>query len=223
MALEFLTFCQRNMQPCPVIAVGEIGSPHLPTLGDDLDVRTDLGGYRIWRNGAIVDEVTDIVGFWREDFVVFVIGCSFSFENALVSAGLELRHLSEGTFAPIYRTNIPLHSAGRFNGYTCVTMRPFKARDAIRAIEITSRFPMAHGAPIHMGDPRLIGIDDLNSTLDGVPVRVGEDEIPLFWGCGVSPQYALMSVAPEFAITHKPGCVLITDVLSSSDAMTIPQ
>ena len=221
-ALEFLALCQRNMKPCPVIAISEVGASALPTLGDDIDVRTDLGGYRIWRNGKLADEVTDIRSIWRNDFVTFVIGCSYSFDSALLSGGLQLRHVDERKVAPMYRTNIPLIPAGRFHGTAYVSMRPFNAKDAIRAIEITSRFPMAHGTPLHIGDPSLIGVD-LSNPLDCEPVSIRADDIPVFWGCGITPQHALLNAELDLAISHKPGCMLITDVLSSGDAMVVPQ
>lgn len=222
LALDFLTLCQRNPKPCPVIAISNKGSPALPTLGADIDVRTDIGGYRIWRHGELVDEVTDIRDLWRDDFVTFVIGCSYSFEDALLRDGLELRHHTENVCVPMYRTNIPLVSSGPFSGDVCVSMRPFRPRDAIRAIEITSRFPLTHGTPLHIGDPAEIGIEDIAQPLVGDPVTIRPGELPVFWGCGITPQYSLLSAKPDIAITHKPGCLLISDVLSTSDAMTMP-
>jgi uncharacterized protein YcsI (UPF0317 family) len=222
LALDFLTLCQRNPKPCPVIAISNKGDPSLPTLGADIDVRTDIGGYRIWRDGELIDEVADIRLLWRDDFVTFVIGCSYSFEDALRRDGLELRHHTENVCVPMYRTNIPLISSGPFSGDVCVSMRPFRARDAIRAIEITSRFPLTHGTPIHIGNPAEIGIGDLSKPLVGDPVTVRPGELPVFWGCGITPQYSLLSAKPDIAITHKPGCLLISDVLSTSDAMDMP-
>jgi len=166
--------------------------------------------------------VADIRHLWRDDFVTFVIGCSYSFEDALLRDGLELRHHAESVCVPMYRTNIPLVSSGPFAGDVCVSMRPFKARDAIRAIEITSRFPLTHGTPLHLGDPTAIGIEDLSRPLVGDPVTIYPGEVPLFWGCGITPQYSLLSAKPEIAITHKPGCLLISDVLSTSDALNLP-
>ncbi|MGI9476107.1 MAG: putative hydro-lyase [Hyphomicrobiaceae bacterium] len=222
LALDFLTMCQRNPKPCPLIAVSNPGDPSLPTLGHDIDVRTDIGGYRVWRRGELVDEVADIGGLWRNDFVTFVIGCSYSFEDALMRDGLELRHHTENSCVPMYRTSLPLVSSGPFSGNVCVSMRPFRARDAIRAIEITSRFPLTHGTPVHLGDPTEIGITDLAAPLVGDPVTVRPGELPVFWGCGITPQYSLLSARPEIAITHKPGCLLVSDVLSTSDAMDLP-
>ncbi|MFT5172905.1 MAG: hypothetical protein ACI8W7_001073 [Gammaproteobacteria bacterium] len=219
LALDFLTFCQRNPKPCPVIGVAERGNPALPSLGADIDVRTDIGGYRIWRHGELVDEVTDVRALWRDDFVTFVIGCSYSFEDALMRDGIELRHHTQGVCVPMYLTDIPLIPCGPFSGTMGVSMRPLAPADAIRAIEITARFPLTHGTPVHFGDPSAIGIDNINQPTAGDPVELRAGEVPVFWGCGITPQYALLQAKPEIAITHKPGCLLITDLPSRADAM----
>lgn len=222
LALDFATFCQRNQKPCPIVAMSNKGNPALPTLGEDIDVRTDIGGYRIWRNGELVEEVTDITHLWRDDFVAFVIGCSYSFEDALLSDGIELRHHTQGVCVPMYLTDIPLVKSGPFDGYMGVSMRPLSPKDAIRAIEITSRFPLTHGTPVHIGDPTQIGIEDLDMPLVGDPVEVREGELPVFWACGITPQYSLLQARPEIAITHKPGCLLISDAFSRADATEMP-
>ncbi len=219
LALDFLTFCQRNPKPCPIIGVANQGDPSLPTLGADIDVRTDIGGYRIWRKGELVEEVDDIRHLWRDDFVAFVVGCSYSFEDALVQDGLELRHHSEGVCVPMYLSSIPLLASGPFQGTMGVSMRPFIPGDAIRAIEITARFPLTHGTPVHFGNPAAIGIDDLDTPTVGDAVTINPGEIPVFWGCGITPQYSLLQAKPEIAITHKPGCLLISDVPSKADGM----
>ena len=222
LALDFATFCQRNQKPCPLIAMSNRGDPTLPTLGEDIDVRTDIGGYRIWRHGELVEEVTEITHLWRDDFVAFVIGCSYSFEDALVRDGIELRHHTQEVCVPMYLTNIPVVKSGPFEGTMGVSMRPMSAKDAIRAIEITSRFPMTHGTPVHIGDPKQIGIEDLDKPTVGDPVEVREGEIPVFWACGITPQYSLLQARPEIAITHKPGCLLIGDLYSRADATEMP-
>ncbi len=222
LAMDFATFCQRNPKPCPLVGTGNRGEPTMPTLGHDLDLRTDLGGYRIWRHGELVDEVTDISDLWRDNFVAFAVGCSYSFEAALMADGIELRHVSQDVCVPMYMTDIPLHSSGPFRGHMCVTMRPFAPADAIRAIEITSRFPLTHGTPVHIGDPAQIGIEDLATPLVGDPVEIRSAEICVFWGCGITPQYAMLQARPEIAITHKPGCLLVTDVPSRADALALP-
>lgn len=219
LALDFATFCQRNPKPCPLIGVSGTGDPSLPTLGAGIDVRTDIGGYKVWRHGELVEEVTDITALWRDDFVTFVIGCSYSFEAALLADGIELRHHTEGVCVPMYQTDIPLVAAGPFGGQMVVSMRPMRPRDAIRAIEITARFPLTHGAPVHFGDPAAIGIRDLGAPEWGDPVTLRPGEVPVFWGCGTTPQNALLQAKPEIIVTHKPGCLLITDVPSRADAM----
>jgi uncharacterized protein YcsI (UPF0317 family) len=211
-ANDFLTFCQRNPKPCPLIGVAEQGSWTIPGLGTDLDLRTDLPRYRVWREGVLVDEPTDIKDYWRADLTAFVIGCSFSFEEAMISAGLSLRYVSCGLNVPMFRTNISCTPAGRLAGPMVVSMRSFKPADAIRAIQITSRFPSVHGAPVHMGFPEAIGISDVNRPDYGDAVEVASDEIPLFWACGVTPQAVIAAAKPEFAITHAPGCMLVTDI-----------
>jgi uncharacterized protein YcsI (UPF0317 family) len=212
---DFLRFCQRNPQACPLLAVGEPGDPMLPALGEDLDIRHDLPRYRVWRDGALAGEPTDIAELWRDDLVSFVIGCSFSFEQALMEAGVPLRHVLEGRNVAMYRTNRATAPAGRFHGPLVVSMRPMTPAHAIRAIQITSRFPRVHGAPVHLGLPAQLGIADLARPDFGDPVALRDDELPVFWACGVTPQAALMASRPPFAITHAPGCMLITDELNT--------
>ena len=161
LAGDFLRFCQLNPKPCPLLAASSPGDFRLPTLADDLDIRTDLPRYRVFRQGELVDEPTDIRGHWRDDLVAFVLGCSFSFEEALLEDGIELRHITCNATVPMYRTSIATAAAGPFHGPMVVSMRPMKPADAIRAIQITTRFPAVHGAPVHIGKPELIGIADL--------------------------------------------------------------
>jgi uncharacterized protein YcsI (UPF0317 family) len=211
---DFLRYCQRNPKPCPVLAVSEPGRPGLPALGADLDIRTDLPRYRVWRNGELVDSPTDIRDLWQGDLVTFVIGCSFSFEQALLDAGLPLRHVEQGKNVAMFRTTVATEPAGPFEGPMVVTMRPFSPQDAIRAVQVTSRFPDVHGAPVHIGDPAQIGIADLSRPDYGDAVEVLPGEIPVFWACGVTPQVAIERARPEFCITHAPGAMLITDLLN---------
>ncbi|MGA1060553.1 MAG: putative hydro-lyase, partial [Burkholderiaceae bacterium] len=214
-ANDFLRFCQRNPKPCPVLAVGEPGDPMLPTLGHDIDIRTDVPRYRVWQHGNLVDEPTDIQTLWQNDWVTFVLGCSFSFEQALLQAGVPLRHIEQGRNVAMYRTHLPTVAAGPFAGPLVVSMRPMRAEHAIRAVQITSRFPQVHGAPVHLGDPRLIGIADLQQPDYGDAVTVHDDELPVFWACGVTPQAALTLAKPPICITHAPGAMLIADPLNS--------
>ena len=212
LAHDFLRFAQANPKPCPVLAVSDPGDPHFPALGEDLDIRTDLPRYRVWRHGALADEPCDLFDVWRDDLVGFALGCSFSFEAALIEEGIELRHISCGSNVPMYRTNIRCASAGPFAGSLVVSMRPLKPKDAIRAIQITSRFPSVHGAPVHIGIPGAIGIRDLATPDYGDAVPVEKDELPVFWACGVTPQAVIAEVRPDFCVTHAPGCMLITDL-----------
>ncbi|SAI54195.1 Uncharacterized conserved protein [Bordetella ansorpii] len=219
LAADFLHFCQRNPKPCPLLAMSEPGSPALPALGHDIDIRTDIPRYRVWRNGELVSEPTDVRDVWRDDLVSFLIGCSFSFEEAMLQDGLPVRHIELGRNVPMYRTSIPTNAAGPFNGPLVVSMRPLKAADAIRAVQVTSRFPAVHGAPVHLGDPALIGIADIDRPDYGDAVEIREGEMPVFWACGVTPQSVVAAVKPEFCITHAPGHMLVTDLLNSRMAV----
>jgi len=219
LASDFLRFCQLNPKPCPLLAASSPGDFRLPTLADDLDIRTDLSRYRVFRRGEVVDEPTDVRRHWRNDLVTFALGCSFSFEEALIEGGIELRHMTCGVTVPMYRTSIPTTEAGPFHGPVVVSMRPMTAADAIRAIQITTRFPAVHGAPIHIGKPELIGISDLMKPDWGDAVPIKDDEIPVFWACGVTPQSVVAMAKPEFCITHYPGCMLVTDRRNSEFAI----
>jgi uncharacterized protein YcsI (UPF0317 family) len=212
LAHDFLRFAQANPKPCPVLAVSDPGYPHFPALGEDLDIRSDLPRYRVWRHGVLADEPRSLFDVWRDDLVGFALGCSFSFEQALIEEGIELRHLTRGSNVPMYRTNIACVPAGRFAGPLVVSMRPLQPKDAIRAIQITSRFPSVHGAPVHIGLPEAIGIADLAKPDYGDPVPIESGELPVFWACGVTPQAVIAAVEPEFCITHAPGSMLITDL-----------
>src|SRR5579871_909243 len=211
-AADFHRFCQLNPKPCPIIGMSDVGNPEIPSLGIDLDIRTDLPRYRVWRDGEVVDEPTDIVANWRDDLVAFVLGCSFSFEEALMAEGLPIRHIEHNVRVPMYRTNIACASAGPFAGPMVVSMRPFKPAHAIRAVQITSRFPSVHGAPVHLGLPQSIGIADIARPDYGDAVPVAADEIPVFWACGVTPQAVISAAKVPFAITHAPGLMLVTDL-----------
>jgi len=213
MAEDFLRFCQRNPQACPLLAVSEPGDPALPELGAGIDIRHDLPRYRVWRDGVLTDEPTDIAALWRDDLVSFVIGCSFSFEHALLDAGVPLRHVAEGRNVAMYRTSIATVPAGPFHGPMVVSMRPMTPAHAIRAVQVTSRFPKTHGAPVHFGLPAMIGIADLSRPDFGDASEVRDDELPVFWACGVTPQSVAMAAKLPFCITHAPGCMLVTDLL----------
>lgn len=214
LAFDFLRFCQRNPKPCPILDVTEPGSWEPRQVAPGADVRTDVPRYRVYRRGALAEEPTDISRLWRKDLVAFLLGCSFSFEAAMQRAGLPVRHLEQRCNVPMFRTNLPCTPVGPFRGPLVVTMRPLTPSQAIEAVVITSRYPQAHGAPVHFGDPGAIGISDLTQPDFGDVVTVRAGEVPVFWACGVTPQAVLMEAKPEFAITHSPGCMFVTDRLA---------
>lgn len=210
-AEDFEQFCQANAKACPVLAKSEPGSPALPTLGADIDMRHDLPRYRVYRHGVLDATPSDVADLWRDDLVTFAIGCSFTFEHPLLAAGIPLRHVARGLNVSMYKTNLATVPVGRWHGPMVVSMRPLTPEDAIRATEISGRFPDMHGAPVHVGDPDAIGIRDIAAPDYGDTVAVLPGEQPVFWACGVTPQAAIEVVRPEFCITHAPGCMLITD------------
>ncbi|MFQ5733412.1 MAG: putative hydro-lyase [Planctomycetaceae bacterium] len=218
---EFLLFCRRNPKPCPLLEVLDAGSPVPSQMAVNADLRTDLPKYRVWKDGQLIDEPADIVDVWRDDFVSFLIGCSFTFEAALRNAGVPARHIELGVNVPMFRTNIACEPAGRFAGPMVVSMRPLTPSDAIRAVQITSRYPSVHGAPVHLGFPEQIGIADLSRSDFGDVVPVREGELPVFWACGVTPQAAIMQARPPIAVTHSPGCMFVTDTRDESLAVVI--
>ena len=216
---QFLRFCVRNQRACPLLAVGEPGQWNLPALGRELDIRTDAPGYNVYRHGELCEQPGDLLEIWRDDLVVFAIGCSFSFEQMLAQDHIPLRHVDEGVNVPMYRTAIDNHPAGPFGGKLVVSMRPMSGAQAVRAVQVTSRFPAVHGAPIHIGSPAALGIRDLAHPDYGDPVSMHEHEVPVFWACGVTPQSALESARLPFAIAHRPGHMLITDIPNASLAV----
>ncbi|GAA5143543.1 putative hydro-lyase [Nocardioides marinquilinus] len=209
-AWDFLLFAQRNPAPCPVLEVTEPGQVE-PLLAPGADLRTDLPRYRVWRDGELVDEPTDVVDLWRDDLVSFLVGCSFTFEAGLTEAGVPLRHVEQGRNVSMYRTNRACRPAGRLSGPLVVSMRPVPADLVATAVSVTARMPAVHGAPVHVGDPAGLGIDDLARPDHGEAVDAAPGDVPVFWACGVTPQEALISSRPPFAITHAPGHMLVTD------------
>lgn len=218
-AYDFLLFCMRNPKSCPLIEVTDAGSPVPKKSAPTADLRTDLPKYRIYKNGELTEEVTDITAYWQDDFVSFLIGCSFTFEKPLLENGIPIRYIEEGRNVSMYKTNIPCESAGIFQGPMVVSMRPMKPEEAIRAVQITSRFPSVHGAPVHIGDPEQIGVTDINKPDFGDAVTIHKGEVPVFWGCGVTPQAAVMASKPELVITHAPGHMFVTDVREEEHAV----
>ncbi|MBR8827592.1 MAG: putative hydro-lyase [Gomphosphaeria aponina SAG 52.96 = DSM 107014] len=212
LAFDFVLFCLRNPKPCPILYVTDMGKSEPGMFAPGADLRTDLPRYCVFRHGELLEELTDISTYWRDDFVCFLIGCSFTFEGAMLRAGVPVRQIEEQKNVPMYRTNIQCVSAGPFSGPLVVSMRPVSPSDAIRAVEITSRYPRVHGAPIHLGDPAPLGIQDLNRPDYGDAVTINDGEIPVFWACGVTTQAALLAARPELAITHAPGHMFVTDM-----------
>lgn len=216
LAFDFLLFCTRNPRPCPLLEVGNAGSRLIREMAENADVATDFPKYRIWKNGVLTEEVHDISDLWQDDFVYFLIGCSFSFEAELIEAGVPVRHIEEGRNVPMFNTNIPLKPAGIFGGNMVVSMRPIPYDLVVKAVNVTVAMPRVHGAPIHIGNPEQIGIKDIFSPDYGDAVTVNDGEVPMFWPCGVTPQNAVMNAKPPIAITHAPGHMFITDVKNTS-------
>lgn len=212
LAFDFLVFCLRNPKPCPVIEVLEAGDPVPRMTAATADVRTDVPTYRVYRSGDLTAELDDISTQWRDDAVAFLLGCSFTFEESLTDAEIPVRHQEIGCTVPMYRTSIQTRPAGPFRGRVVVSMRPIPAGIVSRAVQITARLPGAHGAPLHVGDPAAIGIEDLDRPDYGDPVPVEAGELPVFWGCGVTPQSVGLEAKPEWMITHSPGRMFVTDV-----------
>ena len=210
-SFDFLLFCQRNPKPCPLIEVLAEGVTE-PGCASGASIATDIPGYRVYRNGELVDERDEVASLWKDDYVSFLIGCSFSFEAAVVEAGVPLRHVQQGRNVAMYRTSLPCASAGPFNGEMVVSMRPVKSRDVAKVVEISGRFGVAHGAPVHIGNPAAIGISDLDKPDYGDAVVIEDDEIPIFWACGVTPQWVAQKSRLPLCITHAPGKMFVTDV-----------
>lgn len=214
-AYDFLLFCMRNRKACPLVEVTDAGSFTPVRSAPNADIRTDIPKYRIFRHGKLVDEVTDITEEWRDDFISFLIGCSFTFENALIKAGIPLRHIENKQNVTMYRTNLACDGAGDFQGNLVVSMRPIRADNIPAAVQITSNFPDMHGAPVHVGYPEKLGIKNLDAPEYGDPVEIKEDEIPVFWACGVTPQLVALQANIDIMITHAPGHMFILDQLDS--------
>jgi uncharacterized protein YcsI (UPF0317 family) len=212
LAFDFALFCQRNPQPCPLLDTTDAGSAEPTLVAPGADVRTDVPRYCAYRYGELIDEPFDLLSWWRDDLVAFLLGCSFTFENALLRAGLPLRHIEQRRNVPMYRTNRPCRHAGSFRGRLVVSMRPMTPEQAQRAAAICSRFPRAHGAPVHWGDPAQLGIADIDRPDFGDPIEVRGGEVPVFWACGVTPQAVAMEARPALLLTHKPGHMFLTDL-----------
>lgn len=210
-AYDFLLFAQRNPKPCPLLEVTDVGQRMTQLCATDCDIATDFPRYRIYKEGKLVAEVDNVADYWRDDLVSFVIGCSFSFESELVEAGIEMRHNTLGRNVSMYLTDVECIPAGSMSGKMVMSMRPLPPDQVIKAVQISGAIPKVHGAPMHIGDPAAIGVSDLLQPDFGDPVDIYPGEVPVFWACGVTPQSVVMNSKPPFAITHAPGCMLITD------------
>ena len=218
-AFDFLLFCQRNPKPCPILEVMEPGEFEPKILAKGADIRTDIPFYRIYENGELKSETKNILDYWQDDLVSFLIGCSFTFETAMLNADIPLRHIEQDTTVPMYITNIETKPAGKFSGPTVVSMRPINKENLVRTVQVTSRFPGTHGAPIHIGDPNEIGIKDINSPDFGEKSEIKDNEIPVFWACGVTPQAVAIQSKPPIMITHSPGYMFVTSTRDESVAV----
>ena len=212
LAYDFLLFAQRNPKPCPVIEVTDAGSPEPRLSAPEADLRTDIPRYRVYRQGEVAEEVTDLLGVWGPDLVAFLLGCSFTFEAALLQAGVPVRHIEEGKNVPMFVTSVSCVPAGMFHGPLVVTMRPIPAPLVSRAVQVSGRYPGVHGSPVHLGDPAAIGIRDLARPDFGESVTIHPGEVPVFWACGVTPQAVAMQVRPSLMLTHAPGHMFVTDL-----------
>lgn len=221
-ALDFMRYCQRNPKPCPLTGVSDTGDPMLRTMGSDIDIRTDVPAYNIYRNGRLDGSVTDIIDIWQDDFVVFALGCSFTFERALQEAGFDLWHIDHDKTVPMFRSNIDTVPAGPFSGKMVVSLRTIPEARVDEAIEISRRYPLAHGAPVYWGDPAGLGITDISQPEWGDPAPLPEGHVPMFWACGVTPQVALENARLPICITHKPGHMLITDIAEDAEVPVLP-
>ncbi|MAI49778.1 MAG: DUF1445 domain-containing protein [Rhodospirillaceae bacterium] len=215
-AAEFKEFCANNPKPCPILEILAAGDPEPKNCAPGADVRSDLSQYRVFRDGVPVGDVTDITNIWEDNFVTFLLGCSFTAEEALIAAGLEPRHIKETGIVPMFRTTKPTVGAGKFIGPFVVSMRPYTPENAERAASVTEQYPMAHGGPIQIGDAEALGICDINNPEYGAPVTIEAGEIPVFWACGVTPQEAILIAKPRIAITHAPGYMFVSDLLSDA-------
>ncbi|RWX65313.1 DUF1445 domain-containing protein [Mesorhizobium sp. M4B.F.Ca.ET.089.01.1.1] len=208
---DFHQFCVRNPKPCPLVGVSRVGSPLLPALGD-IDIRTDAPQYNIYCFGEVIHQTTDIIDLWREDFAVFALGSSLTVEAALVAKGIKLRSIGYGNVLPKFRTRIETRGVGPFGGEMVVSMRPIRQCDVDKVRALTARFPHAHGSPIHVGEPAIIGIEDLMAPDWGDAVEIMDGEVPVFWGSSLTAQDALARAELAISITVSPGHMLITDV-----------
>lgn len=214
-AFDFLKFCIRNPKPCPVLEVTDLGSPVPAVMAPEADLRTDVPKYRVYEEGKLVDEPTDLQDYWKDDLVSFLIGCSFTFETALIGAGLRIAHQDQGRNVPMYVTGQECVPSGPFSGPLVVSMRPYTPNEIPAAVSVSGRYPTMHGNPVHVGRPEALGIKDIDEPEFGESISISKDEVPVFWACGVTPQAVAMNARPPLVITHSPGHMFITDRLNA--------
>jgi uncharacterized protein YcsI (UPF0317 family) len=218
-AFDFMRFCQRNPKPCPLITVTDPGDPTSTFFAADADIRTDLPRYKVFRDGEVTAEPYDLLDDWQSDSVAFLLGCSLTFENALLEAGVPLRHLEHDRKIPVYITNVECEPAGKFAGPMVVSMRAVPAHLVSKAAQISARYPWGHGGPVHVGDPSALGIDDVDNVDFGEPPIVEPGDVPMFWGCGITPQLAARRAKPRYMMTHYPEHMLVSDRRAEQDAV----
>ena len=218
-ASDFVHYCRLNPKPCPLVGMTETGNPYFDSLGRDFDIRTDVPGYNVYRDGKFDRSVLDLKDLWQDDFVCFALGCSFTFEHALLNAGIPMWHIENDTTVPMFKTSIETAPSGPFGGGMVVSMRAIPDDRIAETVEICGRFPEAHGEPVHIGAPGDIGIEDMSKPDWGDPLPIGENQTPVFWACGVTPQSALLNASLPLAITHKPGRMLVTDIPNDKAAI----
>ena len=215
-AADFEEFAKLNPFPCPVLEVIKGEQPLTYDMGEGGNICSDIPRYRIYRDGVWDGEtLTDVTEYWKQGYVGFLIGCSFSFEEALMREGIEVRHIAQGRNVPMYKVGIQTVKAGPFEGPMVCSMRPMTPENAQKAYDITVKMPNVHGAPVHMGPAEGVGVKDVMKPDYGDAVDIYEGEIPVFWPCGVTPQAAVENAKPPIAITHAPGHMFITDIINS--------
>ncbi|WP_187764668.1 putative hydro-lyase [Saccharopolyspora spinosa] len=216
-AFDFMRFAQRNPKPCPILEVTDAGDPEPKLTAPGADLRTDLPKYSVYREGALVEERSDVVDLWTDDMVAFLFGCSFSFEHLLLDAGLPIRHIDQGINGPVYLSNRECVPAGQFRGKLVVSMRPMPPDRVAEAVTITHAHPEVHGGPVHIGSPEKLGIDNVDEPDWGERVRMEPGDVPVFWACGVTPQQAAIEAKTELMITHSTGHMFVTGMRIDSE------
>lgn len=213
-AFDFMRFCFRNPKALPLLDVCEPGDPVPRHAAPDADLRTDVGEYLVLRDGQIMDRVRTLEPIWRSDHVAFLTGCNLSIDRVMLDSGIPFPHLvDEQAFPAQFRSSISCSTAGRFHGPLVVSLRPVPDALVIPLVELTSRYRQSHGAPIHVGDPAVIGIHDLERVDWGRPNAIPPGHTPMFWACGITAQaVAIASAIPEM-IVHKPGHMFVTDLI----------